>query len=229
MAGSGKRFRDVGYTKSKALLPVSGEPMVIQAARCMPPADDQIFIIREEHTKEKELFSVLNSIAKNVRFVVDKDPKGQLKSTLVAMEHYNKDVPIFVGSCDFGMTYDLEKYKKLIDQSNPNTPEVISWTFTQNISIKRNPNAWSYVVEDNQKNISRLSLKIPISDNPYKDFANTGSFTFKRGKRFIEMAKDLLKSKKDYKGELYNDLIIEIALKRGYKVASFLVDQYIGQ
>lgn len=224
MAGSGERFFNNGYTTSKPLLPVSNKPMIIQAAKTMPPAEEWIFVIRKEHLEEKEVLEALKSVSNNVKFVVDPNPQGQLMSALVAKEYCKKDEPLFVGSCDFGMLYDLDKYKELINSSS----KIIAWTFTKDQSIKNNPDDWSYVITDKDNNISGLSLKKPISDNPYNDPANTGSFTFKSGNYFLKLSEELIKRKEGYEKELYVDMLIELAIEKGERVSSFTVDKYIG-
>ena len=52
MAGLGSRFSKEGYTTPKALIPVSGVPMIIQAIRNMPPSEKWIFInlLKKERT-----------------------------------------------------------------------------------------------------------------------------------------------------------------------------------
>ena len=36
-AGAGARFVEAGYATPKPLLPVDGEPMIVRAARALPP------------------------------------------------------------------------------------------------------------------------------------------------------------------------------------------------
>lgn len=48
MAGLGQRFSREGYSLPKALIPVSGLPMVAQAARDLPLADRYLFIVRRD-------------------------------------------------------------------------------------------------------------------------------------------------------------------------------------
>ena len=39
MAGVGQRFIDFGYTTPKPLIDINGLPMVVRAAKSLPPAD----------------------------------------------------------------------------------------------------------------------------------------------------------------------------------------------
>lgn len=228
MAGSGKRFTDAGYKQSKPLIPVSDKPMIVQAVRSMPEADKWVFVVRQEHLDEKEVIDTLKSVAEDVTILVDQNPLGQLNSCLVARSYYDKDEPVFVGACDLGMVYDKQKYNHLVDPKNLGAPDMVVWSFTKQPNLSRNPQEWGWLKKDIDNNIRGVSVKIPISDNPYNDFAIVGSFTFKSGKEFLRIAEELIRRGITVKGEYYIDSMIGIALEKGYKVVSFTVDKYIG-
>ena len=49
VAGEGQRFIDAGYVTPKPLIDINGLPMVVQAAKSLPQADQWIFICRSSH------------------------------------------------------------------------------------------------------------------------------------------------------------------------------------
>ena len=222
MAGKGQRFTDAGYKISKPLLPVSGKPMILQAARCMPPADKWVFVVRQDHLEEKEVIETLKSIAKDVTILVDPNPLGQLNSCLVAKEFYDNDQPVFVGACDFGMIYNLDGYKKVLAQA-----DIVSWSFTQQENLVRNPQAWGWLRQDKDGWINGVSVKVSISNDPFNDHAITGSFTFASGKEFIKIAEELIRRNIKVKNEFYIDSMLGLAIELDCKVKSFPV-KYIG-
>ena len=61
MAGAGQRFVDAGYKVPKPLIEIEGLPMVVKAAKTLPPADQWIFICKEEHIRENGIDKLLNS------------------------------------------------------------------------------------------------------------------------------------------------------------------------
>ncbi len=221
MAGKGQRFADAGYKISKPLLPVSGKPMIIQAARCMPPADKWVFVIRQDHLAEKEVIETLKSVARDVTILVDPNPLGQLNSCLVAKEFYDNDEPVFIGACDFGMIYNLNDYKKVLGEA-----DIVAWSFTGQENLAKNPQAWGWLRLDGDR-VQGVSVKIPIGDNPFNDYAITGSFTFASGKEFIKIAEELMRRNIKVKNEFYIDSMLGLAIEIGYKVKSFPV-KYIG-
>jgi hypothetical protein len=52
MAGARQRFLTAGYQLPKPLLSVSGLPMIVRAAGCLPSADQWIFVCLKEHIVE---------------------------------------------------------------------------------------------------------------------------------------------------------------------------------
>ncbi|OGY96860.1 MAG: hypothetical protein A2122_03125 [Candidatus Liptonbacteria bacterium GWB1_49_6] len=228
MAGHGKRFSDAGYAQSKPLIPVSGRPMIVRAAASMPPADRWVFVVREEHAENGELIESLKSIARDVSIIVDHDPIGQLNSCLVARNHYDREEGLFIGACDFGMEYDGLAYKELIQGKGGEIPDMVVWSFTAQPNLTRNPRAWGWLIQDSHGKITGVSVKVPISDDPYHDYAITGSFTFKSGKDFIVIAEELMRRGTRVKNEFYIDSMIGVAISLGRAVYSFPVNKYIG-
>lgn len=224
MAGKGQRFGDAGYKQSKPLIPVSGKPMIIRAVESMPKADKWVFVVRQDHLEEKEVIETLKSVAKDVTVMVDPNPTGQLNSCLVAKQYYDNNEPMFVGACDFGMVYNEAEFKQMI---NSGQADLISFSFTKQPNLSRNPQAWGWLKQDGQMTIHGVSVKIPISENPFNDYAITGSFAFKSGKYFLALADELIKRDIKVKGEYYIDSMIQLACELGHKVFSFPV-KYIG-
>ncbi|OGZ53136.1 MAG: hypothetical protein A3B25_03300 [Candidatus Ryanbacteria bacterium RIFCSPLOWO2_01_FULL_48_26] len=223
MAGKGKRFSDAGYTISKSLLPVSGKPMIVRAVECMPPADKWVFVVREDHLKEQDIIEALKSVAKDVIVLVDPNPIGQLNSCLVAKEYYDNGEPVFIGACDFGMRYDLRAYEKLLDSKNPERPDVIAWSFTEGQNLARNPEMFGWLEQDADGWVRGVSVKVPVSADPFHDFAVTGSFTFASGKAFLKIAEELMRRGIKVKNEFYIDSMLGLAAEMGYRVKSFPV------
>src|SRR3989344_8295071 len=102
-AGIGKRFSDEGYTLPKPLIPVSGKPMIAQAIRSMPLADDWIFVCRKEHIEKYRVDEVLKNEIPSCKIIsVDKTTEGQASTCLLAKDAMDMDKPLFIGACDNG-------------------------------------------------------------------------------------------------------------------------------
>jgi hypothetical protein len=72
-----------------------------------------------------------------------------------------------------------------------------------------------------------VSVKIPISEHPFHDYAITGSFSFKNGKEFLKISEELMRRGIKVKNEFYIDSMLGLAIELGYRVQSFPV-KYIG-
>ena len=226
MAGLGSRFSKEGYTTPKALIPVSGVPMIIQAIRNMPPSEKWIFIVRQEHIRDYKIDEVIKEeIPQAIIIAVNETTLGQANTCLLAQGYLLPNEPVFIAACDNGYVYDKEKYHQLVE--NP-AVDCIVWTFTQMEKMKISPQSygWAKLAEDNQTIID-MSVKVPISDNPYYDHAVVATFYFKKSKDFIDAVNLMIKEDYRVNNEFYVDSVPVFLNKLSKKSVIFDVDQWI--
>ena len=96
---------------------------------------------------------------------------------------------LHIAATDNGMIYNQEKYHALINDENV---DAIIFTFRHHVSSKNNPQMYGWVKVDDKENAIDVSVKIPISDNPFEDHAIVGTFWFKRVEYFNKALKNLL-------------------------------------
>ena len=87
----------------------------------------------------------------------------------------------------------------------------------------QHPEGWSTFYY----HLKKISVKVPISDNPVNDHAVVGAFWFKKGSYFIESAHDMINKNIRINGEFYVDECINNAVQMGLKVKVFEVNKYI--
>ncbi len=226
LAGRGSRFLREGYQVPKPLIPVSGVPMIIQAARCLPPAQKHVFVALREHLDSYPLKQTLDSYAPSSTVVaLDWVTEGQAETCLIGLKGENHDHPLMIGACDNGMLWNRKRYQVLMDDP---TVDVIVWTFRHHPNSKLNPHLYGWVKVDEAGLVKDVSVKVPISENPLKDHAIVGSFTFKRASDFIKAVERLRKKNIRVNGEFYVDSCINELIQAGKKVVPFEVDHYIG-
>ncbi len=227
MAGTGSRFTESGYTLPKPLIPVSGVPMIIKAIRDMPKSNKWIFLARKEHIDEYKIDALIKTEIPNAIIIpVEKTTEGQACTCMLAEPYLDPDEPLFIAACDNGYAYDKEKYERLC-----NDPDVDSvfWTFTERETLRRNPSAWGWcVLESDEITIRDMSVKIPVSNNPYEDHAIVASFFFKRAKDFINAVNLMIKDNYRIKNEFYVDAVPIFMKKLGKRCVIFDVDYYFG-
>lgn len=226
MAGLGSRFSEEGYTIPKPLISVSGIPMIIQVIRNMPPSDKWIFIVRQEHIKDHKIDEVIRSeLPKAIIIAVNETTPGQASTCLLAQAFLEPNEPVFIAACDNSCVYDQKKYQELIDNEEV---DCIVWTFTQMKKLQENPHKWGWTkLAEDRQTIIDISVKVPVSNNPFNDHAVVASFYFKRSKEFIEATNLMIKENHRINNEFYVDAVPIFMKRLNKKSVIFDVEQFI--
>ena len=224
LAGRGSRFANEGYTIPKPLIEVSGKPMIIQAARSLPKTKNQIFVTLQEHLYNYPLKDILKNEFGNCKIIpINEVTEGQAITCSLGLEDADLESSLLIAATDNGMLYNQNKYQKLI---NDNSVDAIVFTFKHHISSKINPEMYGWVKTDKDYAIN-VSVKVPISNDPYNDHAIVGTFYFKK----VNYFKIALKSLKDknirVNGEYYVDSLMGELIELGYNVKVFEIDNYV--
>lgn len=226
MAGEGKRFSDAGYSIPKPLIEISGKPMIIRAIESMPNSDKWIFVCREEHIEKYGMDKILRSkIPKCEIITVKNTTQGQLSSCMLAKDLLTPEEEVFIGACDNSMLWDKNKFDALKLDKNI---DAVVWTFTRQMNLLANPKAWGWVNMQKRNEVTGISVKVLISDDPFNDQAIVGSFWFRTASSFLSAAEELIAKNMRTNKEFYVDSIPEVLISKHKKVASFLVDKYVG-
>lgn len=225
MAGAGQRFLDAGYSTPKPLIPIDGKPMILRAAGSLPEADQWIFACRQEHIDHAQIDKVLQASFSPVNIVpVARLTEGQACTCLLAKDLLREDDLLTIGACDNDMVYNRDKFIAL---SHNTDCDAIIWTFRNNPAVLQNPRMYGWVEVDKTNKASRISVKVPISDNPMQDHAVIGAFTFKKAGDFILFTEEMIRQNRRIKGEFYVDELMNVLIENGKRVYVFEVDQYI--
>lgn len=225
LAGAGSRFVKEGYKDPKPLIKVDDLPMIIRATEDLPQPEKWIFICRTEHVENYPLKEVLEKYYPGCKIIdIDYLTEGQASTCLLAKDFIEKDEPLLIGACDNGMLYDKNKYKQLVNDKNI---DALVFSFRNNVTVEGNPKAYGWIKVDDKENVKRMSVKVPISDEPQKDHAVVGAFWFRKGTHFIEAAQDMIKKDTRINNEFYVDECINNAVEMGLKVKVFEIDKYI--
>ncbi len=227
MAGEGSRFSGAGYKLPKALIPVSGKPMIVRVIESLPESDKNIFIVRQEHIDDYKIDELIKSAVEGAVIVpVSETTEGQASTCMLAMPHLDPEDDMFIAACDNSFVFDKQKYQDLISDSSVDS---IIWTFTQNQLLKDKPEAWGWIkLEDDGLTIDDMSVKIPVSEDPFNDHAVVATFYFKKASEFEEAYNLMVKEDYRVNGEFYVDSMPVFYKKLGKRSVIFDVDLYIG-
>jgi dTDP-glucose pyrophosphorylase len=227
MAGTGSRFADAGYMLPKALIPVSGKPMILGAIEHMPKADTWVFIVRKEHIDQYFIDTLIKQEIPDAIIVsVDQTTEGQASTCMLAMPHVKPDDSIFIAACDNSFLYNHEQYNALIaDQTN----DAIVWTFTKDPLLTISPKSWGWIrLEADGVTIDDMSVKVPVSETPFNDHAVVATFWFRKAQDFIDAYDLMVKENYRINNEFYVDSLPIFFKKLSKKSVIFDVDLYVG-
>lgn len=225
LAGRGSRFAKAGYKDPKPLIEVSGKPMIIQAANSLPNSENHIFVTLKEHLENYSLEKTLKNEYQDANIIsIDEVTEGQAITCSLGLQGVNEDLSLLIAATDNGMIYDHGKFQQLIEDEQV---DAIIFTFRHHVSSKNNPQMYGWVKTDDADNAMEVSVKVPISNDPYNDHAIVGTFWFRKVEYFNRSLKRLLENNVRVNGEYYVDSLMGELIELGYKVKVFEVEDYI--
>ena len=224
LAGRGSRFSQGGYLLPKPLLPISGKPMILQAAQSLPKTDTFTFVTLEEHMQQYDIGSYLISEYPSAKIItIDEVTLGQAITCNHGLEYTNSDNGLIIAATDNGMLYQQDKFTNYLDEVDT---DAVIFTFRGNIGAQMYPSMYGWV-ETNNNIAIKVSVKKPISNNPKNDHAIVGTFWFRKIEYFKSGLEQLLLKNVRVNGEYYVDSIMQELIELGYTVKVLEVDHYI--
>lgn len=229
MAGLGQRFSNEGYTLTKPLIPVSGLPMVAQATRDLPPAQQHAFVLRADMPGYEDVTKELRTLYPSATITtIDRVTEGQACTALIglnALEEKPEAIssPITIGACDNGALYNPAAFEKLF--SDPSV-DVIVWGIRGYPNATRHPQMFGWIDADEKGIIRNISVKKPLRA-PESDPIVLGTFTFRNADDFRRALEQLIANDGRVNGEFYIDSLINDAIALGKKCCVFEVENYL--
>lgn len=233
MAGAGQRFTDAGYTVHKpAIMTVDREtgqekPMVVCATKDLPgvaaDGSNVIYVDRTFH-KTDGVEDTIRTWYPQAEFItVDHLTEGQACTCMLAEPYLDPEEPLLIAGCDNGMDIDREAFDALTKEC-----DCIVFTYRHNEAVLANPNAYGWMIADEDGNITGTSIKKAISDTPMEDPAVVATFWFRKAKVFTEATKKMIAEDDRINGEFYVDQTVKHVLDLGYQAKIFDIDRYVG-
>jgi NDP-sugar pyrophosphorylase family protein len=212
MAGVGSRFSVAGYKIPKPLLPISGKPMAVQAMNSYPKTNKNIFIMLKSYNEEYKISEHLAGFEGLKIIELEHVTQGQASTANICVKELDDDTPVLIASCDCEVLIEENKYRYAYENC-----DIIVFSF-KNPMARTNPNSYGYLKVDENNFVQGVSVKKPISEEPYKDLAIVGSFFFKKAVLYKKLYDMLVKDNIRINNEFYIDSIIGLAVMAGMKV-----------
>jgi NDP-sugar pyrophosphorylase family protein len=229
MAGLGQRFAKEGYAQTKPLIPVSGQAMVIQAARCLPPSQRQSFVLRSDMPGYESISATIAQEFPQALVVsVPAVTQGQACTAQVGIDALlERDGqvtgPITFGACDNGALYDASRLDAMMARDDV---DVIVWAVRGHTNALRSPKMFGWIDALPDGQIKRVSVKTPL-DQPASDPIVIGTFTFSRLDHFERAIQRLIEQDDRVNGEFYLDSCVNHAIALDMRCHLFEVDSFL--
>ncbi len=233
MAGAGQRFADAGYRVHKPAIPTidrydgTEKPMVVCATKDLPgvaaDGSNVIYVDRTFH-REDGVEDAIRAYYEKAQFItIDRLTEGQACTCMLAKEYLDPEEELLIAGCDNGMDIDQTAFEE-----TKQTCDCIVFTYRHNEAVLQNPNAYGWMLTDEEGTITGTSIKKAISDTPMEDPAVVATFWFKRAKIFLDATEKMIRENDRINGEFYVDQTVKHVLDLGYRAKIFDIDRYVG-
>lgn len=204
MAGAGKRFEQVGYSKSKPLIDILGMPMIEHAIKSLGITGQFIFFIQEK--ERYTLIPLLRRIVPDCKIIeLNYITQGAACTCLLAKEYINNDIPLVITNCDQILEWNADKFLDYCKESD-------GCVVTYFADTDKN----SYIQLDSNGNGVLLAEKEVISTHSLN-----GVHYWKHGKYFVDSAEELISKNIRANNEFYVSLTYNMMIQKGLRVTAY--------
>lgn len=227
MAGLGSRFAQEGHALPKPLIPVSGEPMAVQATLDLPAAEKHVFVLRRDLPGLDAIEATLRECFPGCATVeLAETTDGQARTCLLGLADpdaaVDLDAPLTIGACDNGAVFDADALRAALDDADT---DVLVWVARGYPGARRRPTHYGWV-DEVDSTVRGVSVKTPLAD-PARDPIIVGTFTFRRARDFIAAADAMIARDGRINGEFYVDTCLNDAVAMGLRCRIFEIEHYL--
>lgn len=227
MAGEGSRFLKDGWTTPKPLIELKGILLFKRAIGSVSIDGVPMkysFIVRQEHIDKYHVDEQIKSILPQANiFSVLKTTRGAVETCLMAESKIADEDGVIVMDCDleFRSKRFLEIIKIALSSQGAAVMGQQSVLGGALVSFNSDLPKYSYAETDDKGDVIRTAEKEVISNH-----ALCGAYFFSSGKRFKQIAHQLLNESEFKKPEYYVSLLYNYLLEAGEKVQLAAMEEY---
>ena len=221
MAGEGSRFLKEGWTTPKPLIELHGVPLFKRAIGSVSIDGVPMkysFIVRQEHIDKYQIDEQIKAILPRANiFSVLKTTRGAVETCLMAERVIADEDGVIVMDCD--LEFRSKRFLEILKG-------ILSLSMEQSeggalVSFESNKPRYSYAALGEDGFVTRTAEKEVISNH-----ALCGAYFFSTGKRFKQIAHQLLDEPEFKKPEYYVSLLYNYLLAEGEKVQLARMEEY---
>lgn len=221
MAGEGSRFLKEGWTTPKPLIQLHGMPLFKRAIGSVQADGMQMkysFIVRQNHIDEYSIDKgILSFLPKANIFSAQRTTRGAVETCLMAESAIDDNDAVVVMDCDleFRSKQFIELIKAALDTSGEEAEGGAL------VSFESDSPKYSYAQIDENNVVIRTAEKEVISNH-----ALCGAYFFSSGKRFKQVAHQLMNEQNFAKPEYYVSLLYNYLIAAGEKIYLAPMEEY---
>lgn len=221
MAGEGSRFLKEGWTTPKPLIELKGTPLfqrAISSVRIEGVPMKYSFIVRQEHIDKYGIDKGIKALLPEANiFSVLKTTRGAVETCLMAESAIADKDGIVVMDCD--LEFRCRQYTEILrEELSLSVDEAHGGAL---VSFESNDPRYSYAALGEDGFVTRTAEKEVISNH-----ALCGAYFFSTGRRFKQIAHQLLNEPEFKKPEYYVSLLYNYILAEGEKVQLATMEEY---
>lgn len=221
MAGEGSRFAKAGWTTPKPLIELNGQPLFKHAISSVSAEGIKMkysFIVRQEHIDKYAIDKGIKSFLPEANiFSVLKTTRGAVETCLMAESAIADDDAVIVMDCD--LEFRSKEFIRVIKEILAMPVEMANGGAL--VSFESSEPRYSYAELGPDGFVVRTAEKEVISNH-----ALCGAYFFSTGKRFKQIAHQLLDEPEFKKPEFYVSLLYNYLLADGEKVHLAPMEEY---
>jgi NDP-sugar pyrophosphorylase family protein len=224
MSGSGKRFRDQGYTDPKPLIEVDGSPMIHHVLNLFPGVTDVVFICSREDIRDTNMESVLMGICPTAKIIqIDRHKKGPVWAVAQAFDVIEDDEEVLVSYCDYGTRWNFERFLLEVRRDHFDGSVICYRHFHPHMLGSDN---YAFCREKDGV-LLEIKEKEPFTDNKMNEYASNGSYYFSKGALVKKYFRELIDRDINVNGEYYVSLVYNLMTRDGLRTKIFEIDNMI--
>lgn len=221
MAGEGSRFAKAGWTTPKPLIKLNGQPLFKHAISSVAVEGLPMkysFIVRQEHIEKYAIDAGIRSFLPEANiFSVRKTTRGAVETCLIAESAIVDDDAVIVMDCD--LEFRSKRFNEIIRKILVQPADLARGGAL--VSFESDQPRYSYAELDEKGMVVRTAEKEVISHH-----ALCGAYFFATGKRFKQIAHQLLNEPEFKKPEYYVSLLYNYLLADGEPVYIAPMEEY---
>lgn len=202
LAGRGQRFVDEGFVVPKYMITAHDRHLIDWALSSIKTDEcNLIFCLRQDHISNFGVDEIFRKkFGNDIKIVViDKITDGSVSTCLLAKEHINNDLPLYIYTVDV-------HFKPIFVPSEMKGGGSI-------LTFKSNNPAYSYVKTDSNGEALLTAEKEVVSNN-----ACVGVYGFKTGKLFVQYAENMITRNLRTRNEFYITPLYNLMIADGFKI-----------